>query len=231
MVLESCKTSKSNGVQQPATALILIFVYNFRTLPPHSLSLTKNYQQKHFITEFPLLTHLRRRHHQQILLHTHLRSTTFKETSTGLAILIMAPGSRGTSPFLAALHFRLPVLILFFLAMILVNGCSGHRIIKSVGLGAAKTNCCTVTWGSLAAKPTVVFSVPMPDFWTLSSAVVGDIDFDELDMDESQFEVLRMDRVRLAVQWAECLANDWPELDLQWCLADWHDGKLVPDSR
>ncbi|KAH8908266.1 hypothetical protein BR93DRAFT_927309 [Coniochaeta sp. PMI_546] len=121
----------------------------------------------------------------------------------------MSRVSRATSPFLDALHLRHLLIILFCLSMF----------------------CCTITWGSSAAKPTVVFSMPAPSFWPHGAAVGDDIDFEELDMDASQFEILRMDRVHLAIRWAECLANDWPELDLQWCLADWHDGKLVADSR
>ncbi|OIW31422.1 hypothetical protein CONLIGDRAFT_680121 [Coniochaeta ligniaria NRRL 30616] len=141
----------------------------------------------------------------------------------------MSRVSRGSSPFLATLHPRLLILALFFIAMFLVNGVSGHRSIKDIGHGAAQTNCCTITWGSPIVKPTVVFSMPVTNFWALSSAVVSDVDFEDLDMDESQFEIYRMDRVHQAIQRAECLANDWPELDLQWCLADWHDGKLIPD--
>lgn len=141
----------------------------------------------------------------------------------------MSRVSRGSSPFLATLHPHLLILALFFIAMFLVNGVSGHRIIKGIGHGAAQTNYCTITWGSPIVKPTVVFSMPVTNFWALSSAVVSDVDFEDLDMDESQFEIYRMDRVHQAIQRAECLANDWPELDLQWCLADWHDGKLIPD--
>ena len=70
----------------------------------------------------------------------------------------------------------------------------------------------------------------MTNVWALGSAVVSDVEFDDLDMNEDQFERYRMDRLHMAIEWAECLANDWPELDLQWCLADWHDGKLIPDS-
>lgn len=143
----------------------------------------------------------------------------------------MSRVSRATSPFLDALHLRHLLIILFCLSMFLVDGVSGHRTIKSVDHAAAQTNCCTITWGSSAAKPTVVFSMPAPNFWPHGAAVGDDIDFEELDMDASQFEILRMDRVHLAIRWAECLANDWPELDLQWCLADWYDGKLVADSR
>lgn len=119
--------------------------------------------------------------------------------------------------------------MLFFLVMYLVEGVSGHnRFAKDAGHGGAQTNRCTITWGSSAAGSHSL-SMPNTNYWALHSAVVSDIDFDELNMAEDQFEVLRIDRLHHAFQWAECLENDWPELDLQWCLADWHDGKLIPD--
>jgi hypothetical protein len=145
----------------------------------------------------------------------------------------MARVSRRTNPFPNIIHTGVPILLLFILFAFLAGGsvATGHdHIDVKNGHLAAKTNSCSVTWRSASPRPTVIFRMPALNFWTLGSAVVGDVDFDDLDMDEAQFEVYRMDRINLAIQWAECLVHDWPELDLKWCLADWHDGKLVPES-
>ncbi|KAH8886365.1 hypothetical protein GQ53DRAFT_828019 [Thozetella sp. PMI_491] len=49
-------------------------------------------------------------------------------------------------------------------------------------------------------------------------------DFEEF---EQLYQQRRIHKVLLAIQWAHCSANPWPELDLDWCLADWDDGVLV----
>lgn len=97
------------------------------------------------------------------------------------------------------------------------------------------TNSCTLIWGSPAARPTLV------DFGTALHGWTGYHGFNEEEMfgttdrwedpdfyaDNADFH---MDKVKQVIKWAECVAHDWPELDLKWCLADWHDGKLIRDS-
>jgi 2-polyprenyl-6-methoxyphenol hydroxylase-like FAD-dependent oxidoreductase len=93
------------------------------------------------------------------------------------------------------------------------------------------TNSCTIAWFSPTANPTAV-TPSRPNnlsLWSLRTAVADDLDTE--DMDENELELYRIDKIKSAIQSAECIADDWPELDLQWCLADWHDGKLVPESR
>lgn len=114
------------------------------------------------------------------------------------------------------------------------------------------TNSCTLIWAGPAARPTLVDFDGAAQTWIryksydsygsygghdLSDEVLGeeglgdgDGDGDEdLDFDLYSLEVWRV-RVKQAIKWAECIANDLPELDLKWCLADWHDGRLITDS-
>lgn len=97
------------------------------------------------------------------------------------------------------------------------------------------TNSCTLIWGSPAARPTLV------DFGAAVHGWVGYNGFTEEEMFDTthSWENLdfyaynadyHMDKVNQVIKWAECIAHDWPELDLKWCLADWHDGKLIRDS-
>jgi hypothetical protein len=94
-------------------------------------------------------------------------------------------------------------------------------------------NSCTVTWDSSSIQP---FHKQVTNLWLLGSEVtVDDQCEDELDdMDDSEFEVylqhIRLSKLQQAVQRAGCVLYAWPELDLPWCLADWHDGKLVPET-
>jgi hypothetical protein len=135
-----------------------------------------------------------------------------------------------------------PFFVFFFVLFVLMAGvpvAGGHGINEKNVLHRPSTvgsNSCTITWRRPSAKPNTVFSMPVPNNWALGSAVADDLgaDFagiDDLDMDDSQFELYRIDRIRLAIQSAECIASDWPELDLQWCLADWHSGKLLEESK
>ena len=104
--------------------------------------------------------------------------------------------------------------------------------------GVLTTNSCTVTWISAAAKPaksaTIAFSRPITDIWSLRSAVAGDLDYyfehDHLGMNEEQYQLYHKDRIHAAIDLAECVIKEWPVLDLDWCLVDWHDGKLIKES-
>ncbi len=53
--------------------------------------------------------------------------------------------------------------------------------------------------------------------------------------DSEEFEIIyharRVDKVKQASEWSECIANHWPEIDLAWCIADWQDGILVFESQ
>lgn len=58
-------------------------------------------------------------------------------------------------------------------------------------------------------------------------------DLFELDGEEfdGYLEAFRNNGIQQAINVAKCVMNDCPELDLAWCLADWHDGKLVVESQ
>jgi hypothetical protein len=94
-------------------------------------------------------------------------------------------------------------------------------------------NSCTVTWGG---SPLQSVHERVTNLWLLDSEVTVDDHYeDELDeMDNSEFEAylqnIRLTKLHEAIERAGCVMYDWPELDLPWCLADWHDGKLVPET-
>ena len=56
----------------------------------------------------------------------------------------------------------------------------------------------------------------------------------EQEYDSEEFETLyqarRVDKVKMALKWSECIANPWPEIDLPWCIADWHESLLPRES-
>lgn len=146
----------------------------------------------------------------------------------------MARPPHGTGPLFAFLGMCAPMsnLHLLFLLVFGVQGTvatyRGHITVRSSEV--AHTNSCTITWGSSPApQPTLAVYERVTNLWMLGSA--PDDNSDVEDMDDREFERYRMDMIKKTIHWAECLVNDWPELDLPWCLADWHDGKLVPESR
>lgn len=91
------------------------------------------------------------------------------------------------------------------------------------------TNSCTLILGSPTARPTLVDFARTDYDWGQHDGYNEDelCEMGRGGEDDMEPQLARAQRI---VKWPECVAHDWPELDLQWCLADWHDGKLIRDS-
>lgn len=91
------------------------------------------------------------------------------------------------------------------------------------------TNSCAIIWGSPATRPTTIDLEQATLAWIridMEHGVPGteDLGFDLYDL------TFQMDKVKPAIKEIEWATGDWPELDLQWCLAEWHNGRLIGDS-
>jgi hypothetical protein len=160
--------------------------------------------------------------------------------------------STGTSAF-CGLLFRIRTSIMMSLLLstlcgFLVQGAvtntatghgHGHHFNVRSDNEMMHTNSCMVIWDSSPEAPTMAIYERVASLWMLDSSVAVNYQNNNLeemyDMDEVEFEdyfeAFRKNEINQAMHRFQCDMNTWPELDLQWCLADWHDGKLVPDTQ
>lgn len=156
----------------------------------------------------------------------------------------MASSVHGITPLFGPLGARFPLSLFLVVSVLLgylVQVTTATSLFRHAQLDQYRdtevvfsANSCTIIWGSSPIQPVHEWATSM---WLLDSEVtIEDQCEDEIDeMDDSEFEVylhnVRLTMLQQAIKRAGCVLYAWPELDLPWCLADWHDGKLIPETR